>query len=335
MAISTMYAGKSNSPQTAISAGITAEDSQIPVVDVTVFPEGPNLATLGSGDNAEVIQYETISGSVLTGCVRGFGGTSASVWESDTIISRQITLYDMDTLKGNVLDLEARKANTADLGALALLDTVGAAQIDDGSVGTAELADGAVTSAKLAYEIEHLYYTPSVSNEGIISWTNNDSLVNPAPVNIKGPTGAQGATGATGAKGDTGAQGAQGIQGPTGATGATGPGVASGGSTGQILRKASANNYDTYWDNPDNLPSDSGAILLTKVSGTGVGDFYMYCRKIGKIVFVFGNAYISTSVSSGVLIATIPAGYRPGTYTPTPHSNSAFARRFNRPAFLR
>ena len=31
-------------------------------------------------------------------------------------------------------------------------------------------------------------FTPNVSNEGIISWTNNKGLENPTPVNIKGST---------------------------------------------------------------------------------------------------------------------------------------------------
>ena len=57
------------------------------------------------------------------------------------------------------------------------------------------------------------YFTPTVSAEGIISWSNNGGLDNPASVSIKGP---QGAKGDTGAKGDPGAQGAQGEQGPAG-----------------------------------------------------------------------------------------------------------------------
>ena len=68
----------------------------------------------------------------------------------------------------------------------------------------------------------------------------------------KGDTGATGATGAQGPKGDTGATGATGAQGPAGPAGATGPagpGVASGGSTGQILAKQSGTDYDTYWKN--------------------------------------------------------------------------------------
>lgn len=40
-------------------------------------------------------------------------------------------------------------------------------------------------------------YTPSVSSDGMISWTNNGGLQNPTSVNIKGPKGDTGATGAT------------------------------------------------------------------------------------------------------------------------------------------
>lgn len=58
------------------------------------------------------------------------------------------------------------------------------------------------------------YYIPSVSNDGVISWTNTGGLNNPSSINIKGP------------KGDTGIQGPKGPigpQGPQGNNGATGP----------------------------------------------------------------------------------------------------------------
>ena len=42
-------------------------------------------------------------------------------------------------------------------------------------------------------------------------------------------------------------QGPKGDTGATGLTGATGPGVATGGTTGQVLQKASGTNYDTSW----------------------------------------------------------------------------------------
>ena len=47
-------------------------------------------------------------------------------------------------------------------------------------------------------------YTPSISSDGVLSWTNNGDLPNPSPVNIKGPQGE------TGRKGDTGPAGAAG-----------------------------------------------------------------------------------------------------------------------------
>ena len=65
-------------------------------------------------------------------------------------------------------------------------------------------------------------FTPSVSEAGVLSWTNDGGLGNPTPVNIKGPKGDQGPKGETGAKGEKGAQGPQGDQGPKGETGAKG-----------------------------------------------------------------------------------------------------------------
>ena len=58
------------------------------------------------------------------------------------------------------------------------------------------------------------YYTPSVSEDGTLSWTNNGGLQNPANINIKGPPG---------------------------------PGGVPGGTTGQLLAKASDEDFDTEW----------------------------------------------------------------------------------------
>lgn len=46
-------------------------------------------------------------------------------------------------------------------------------------------------------------FTPSVSAEGVISWTNDGQRENPESVNIRGPQGVQGETGPTGATGTT------------------------------------------------------------------------------------------------------------------------------------
>ena len=73
------------------------------------------------------------------------------------------------------------------------------------------------------------------------------------PPGNTGPTGSQGPpgnTGATGAQGPPGNTGATGAQGPPGNTGPTGAGVPTGGTTGQVLQKNSATNYDTIWATP-------------------------------------------------------------------------------------
>lgn len=80
-------------------------------------------------------------------------------------------------------------------------------------------------------------FIPTVSNDGVISWTNDKELPNPEPVNIKGVKGdkgdkgdrglqgvqgIQGERGEKGQKGDKGDRGEQGIQGVQGAKGETG-----------------------------------------------------------------------------------------------------------------
>ena len=50
-------------------------------------------------------------------------------------------------------------------------------------------------------------FFPSVSAEGVISWTNDGGLQNPAPVNIKGKDGADGKDGKDGEDGKDGKDG--------------------------------------------------------------------------------------------------------------------------------
>ena len=77
----------------------------------------------------------------------------------------------------------------------------------------------------------------------------------------RGNTGPQGPAGKQGPAGGTGPQGPAGKQGPAGGTGPAGPGVATGGTTGQVLAKKSNANYDTEWIVP--CPYWIGDILTT------------------------------------------------------------------------
>lgn len=62
-------------------------------------------------------------------------------------------------------------------------------------------------------------FTPSVSEDGDLSWTNDGGKANPQTVNLKGPKGDTGAKGEPGAKGDPGEKGADGAPGKDGAKG--------------------------------------------------------------------------------------------------------------------
>ena len=53
-------------------------------------------------------------------------------------------------------------------------------------------------------------FIPSVSTEGVISWTNDRELPNPAPVNIKGAKGDPGTNGKDGTNGTNGKDGVDG-----------------------------------------------------------------------------------------------------------------------------
>lgn len=105
----TMYAGVNNSPQTTLTSEITAAAQEIPVLSVAGFPAAPNLATIGTDENAEVIRYNGISGNSLTGCERGFYGTTAKIWPVDTLVYRAFSLYDYEALRSNVTQLDTDK----------------------------------------------------------------------------------------------------------------------------------------------------------------------------------------------------------------------------------
>jgi hypothetical protein len=81
MAFKNMYpAGTTTITQ--LAANVAADDSVITVADATVFPPGPNYATIGIDNGFEVIFYAAVDmeAKQLTGCLRGQSGTTAKAW---------------------------------------------------------------------------------------------------------------------------------------------------------------------------------------------------------------------------------------------------------------
>ena len=66
-------------------------------------------------------------------------------------------------------------------------------------------------------------FTPSMAQDGTLSWENDGGLPNPEPVNLVGPEGPQGPQGLVGPIGPQGPQGPKGDVGETGPRGLTGP----------------------------------------------------------------------------------------------------------------
>ncbi len=168
MAISTMYPAKAGSPKTVLASQISSSATQITVADASVLPSAPNLAVLGSDSSAEIISYAAKNGNVLSGVVRGLGGTVPSVWEADTLVARNFTSFDHDRFKENIEALASEKADTTALGDLAVLDsidytsaqltnkpTLGGIQVrPDYTVSTTDIGEGAtLASGKLYFVI--------------------------------------------------------------------------------------------------------------------------------------------------------------------------------------
>ena len=112
MILKEMYRGIDNSPDTKLTNNIGPTDEIIPVDDVSVFPEGPNYAVIGTAEDAEVIKYSVKTGDSLSGCVRGLGATTAQAWNAKNPIARNFTKLDHDDLIDNIELLNDRKVET-------------------------------------------------------------------------------------------------------------------------------------------------------------------------------------------------------------------------------
>ena len=109
-------------------------------------------------------------------------------------------------------------------------------------------------------------FTPSVSDDGVISWTNDGGKDNPSPVSIRGPRGETGATGAPGAKGEQGERGPQGEQGERGLPGPAGPKGADGTMTFEDLTDEQKESLR----GPAGSPGTDGTTFTPSVSDAGV-----------------------------------------------------------------
>ena len=149
------------------------------------------------------------------------------------------------------------------------------------------------------------YFTPAVSAEGVISWSNNGGLDNPASVSIKGPQGD------TGAKGDTGAQGEQGPAGPNEITADTATNINGllKGAGGKVAQAVGDTDYLTPPVMASSLPASGAALTANTIynASSPVGTYVFTPPASG---WAHGTFTTGSSVSvsfSGTFIGAAPA----------------------------
>lgn len=120
-------------------------------------------------------------------------------------------------------------------------------------------------------------FLPSVSEEGVISWTNEAGIENPPSVNIKGPQGVQGPAGAKGDTGERGPQGIQGIQGVQGVQGEPGPQGAVGPQGAQGIQGPKGDKGEKGDTGPSGVQ-----VVMPGYFGFEIRDGHLYCTSQGE-----------------------------------------------------
>ncbi len=108
-----LFKAKLGSPVTQLAGNITSTQTTIALVNADVLPAPPNIATIGTGVNAETIRYSGNALNTLTGVTRGFTGT-AKAWTSGQPIARIFTQYDHDSLIDEVTTHKAENMTQGD-----------------------------------------------------------------------------------------------------------------------------------------------------------------------------------------------------------------------------
>ncbi len=121
-----LYPGIAFSPQAALAANIGAADTVIRVSDASVFPNAPNLATIGTDEDGETILYTAKADGLLSGCQRGVEGI-ARAWNAGEIIGRNFTAHDYNSLIRAVGDAQ-QAADTAQSVADSAADAISSKQ---------------------------------------------------------------------------------------------------------------------------------------------------------------------------------------------------------------
>ena len=142
-------------------------------------------------------------------------------------------------------------------------------------------------------------FTPSVSENGELSWSNNGGLPNPESVNIRGPAGPKGDDGAPGADGQDGADGAAGPNEISAATGTAYTGILKGNGT-SVVQAVSGTDYLTP------IPGGVTGNLVTIGTGGTLADSCKTPEDLGGGGSGGGWVKFITSVTQSGYVSPLP-----------------------------
>lgn len=123
-------------------------------------------------------------------------------------------LLNVKDINGNWVEIPAIKGNPGPQGPAGVSPSVVVKEsTGDNFILTITDANGSYDTPNLkggvsgGSAVDGTTFVPSVSEEGVISWTNTDGKANPTSVNIKGPQGDVGPQGPVGPQGERGPAG--------------------------------------------------------------------------------------------------------------------------------
>ncbi len=159
-------------------------------------------------DRIDKSEHLNLTPGIWSIYIHGTRIKDGNVAERITTESDSVAVAECGVLEGEPLPLtpmSAAERILAMIGDLDLLETDGRSNVVAAINSlAAKLAGGEEDSDEGGSEAKSgVTFTPTVSADGIISWTNDGGLDNPTPVNIKGPAGTNGKDGQPGADGYT------------------------------------------------------------------------------------------------------------------------------------
>jgi len=98
-----MYRGRAYSKKTFLAQPLNETATTIYVIDSSVLPPAPNMATIGDERTAETIRYGLIIGNELRNVTRAAEEESvAQAWQPDTPIANYITAKLLNNMADNI-----------------------------------------------------------------------------------------------------------------------------------------------------------------------------------------------------------------------------------------